>query len=700
MSQKTRRILLTLIAIFFVIISNQQTAANQSSSYIAYIPLITHTQSAWIGPSGGYIVSLAIDPTYPQVVYAATWGSGVYKSLDGGINWKSISYGLENLHINSIAIDPTATSTLYAGTYKSQVYKSTNGGTTWTWSGSGMQDQAVVYSLVVDPINPANVYAATRGISNNGNPPWSGIVYQSTDAGSTWKAVLENVGGEDIQDWVYSIAVQPDQNNNIYVATHEYGPFRSNDYAATWFPIHDGIIDDSGRAIATSPETPNGMAIYYGVWHFDTVYKTLNGGNEWLPANRGITFNKVYNLAIDPTNIERVYLATFTDGILKTTDWGENWQQSGLQEDFIYSVAIDPITPTQVYAGTAGDGLYKSSDLGASWQHADSGINNSMVTKVIVDGFDADRIFTSVYGGGVYRSNDGGASWSEMNSGLEDKFVHTIVENPSLSGGLFALTDTGGLYTNNPNSGMGWVKIAEGLPANLSSESDYPPEHPFATREIIENTPMTEVDNTSITQTNENLLCMVFATSDPLVAYLGTGGSGVYKSVNGGTTWHSTGLSGETIQSIAVDPTSPELVYAASNTTGGLKISQNGGDTWTSAYQAGIIYSLATSEAMPGVLLIGTSDGLYRYENGEFITLGLSTMEVSAIAIEPSLPDRILVGTNSGAYNTRDGGQTWQTVDWDLNHLSIRSIDLDPNNPYRVYFSTQTNGILYKNIGD
>ncbi len=78
-------------------------------------------------------------------------GVGVYKSMDGGLNWQSANHGLTNLYINSLAIDPTHPSTLYAGTYHNQVYKSQDGGNSWIWSGTGMQDQAIVYTIAIDP---------------------------------------------------------------------------------------------------------------------------------------------------------------------------------------------------------------------------------------------------------------------------------------------------------------------------------------------------------------------------------------------------------------------------------------------------------------------------------------------------------------------------------------------------------------------
>jgi len=264
---------------------------------------------------------MAGDPSNERVLYAGTWGSGVYKSGDGGASWQAVNHGLANLYINSLAIDPTQPSTIYAGTYRDQLYKSTDGGISWTWSGAGMQEQAIVYAIAIDPFVTSTVYAGTRGISNNGNPPWNGVVYKSIDAGLTWAAVLEDIGGPEAQDWVYSLAVNPNQEHDVFAATHEHGPYHSYDYGNTWHPIVDGINDYSGRSIVVSPERDS-TTLYYGVWHTDTIYKSYNGGNDWFPSNREIQFTKVNDIALAPSNSDTIYMATFTHGVLKSTDGG------------------------------------------------------------------------------------------------------------------------------------------------------------------------------------------------------------------------------------------------------------------------------------------------------------------------------------------------------------------------------------------
>src|SRR4030043_497596 len=446
---------------FIPIILNNPSERAQNNKL--YLPIISYDPPSWIGPYGGTIITAVIDPSDTQVVYAGSFGSGVFKSEDGGDSWHAVNQGLTNLYIYSLAIDPTLPSTLYAGTYHSQVYKSQDGGNSWTWSGSGIQDQAVVYSLAVDPETSSNVYASTRGISNNGFEPWNGVEYKSSEGGQSWTPSLTDVGGIGVKDWVYSLAINPNSPNQLFAATHENGPFRSDDYGSTWHTIHDGINDPSGRAIVISPQAEFSSILYHGVWHFDSVYKSVNSGDLWTGANNGIPQEMVYSMAIDPNSPDSVFLATFSHGLLRTSDGGDSWQNTGLA-DQIYTVIINPKLTNIMFAGTSGNGLFRSADYGSSWQRSDTGINNAIVTSGVPSPTDPDKITSSLYGAGVFQTANRGQSWEEENAGLGDKLVHDLVMDPAHPGRLYALTDSGGLFQNDLNTGKGGISIVGGLP--------------------------------------------------------------------------------------------------------------------------------------------------------------------------------------------------------------------------------------------
>jgi photosystem II stability/assembly factor-like uncharacterized protein len=693
MAPKINRILIPLVLLLFTLSIGSIPSAAQDTRYTSYIPLITYSPTGWIGPYGGTVVSVIFDPIYPTIMYAGSYGSGVYKSLNSGRKWISASQGLTNLFIYSLAIDPQNPSTIYAGTYRGQIFKSTNGGSTWNWSGSGIQSQAIVYCISIDPVSPNIIYASTRGVSNNGSPPWSGVMYKSTNGGSTWAPILQNLGGAGLQDWVYSILVNPHAHNQVLIAAHETGPYRSDNYGVTWNAIDNGIQDYSGRAIAVGLQAEIASTYYYGVWHQDTIYKSTNSGSSWIPVNEGIPYQHVYSIALDPSAANNVFLGTFRSGVLKSVNGGTTWQSGGLSSNDIYSVVLRPGTPNYMLASTDGDGLYRTGNYGLTWYHSNTGIENSMATSVVLSAVSTDILYASTYGAGVYISEDQGVHWSEYNVGLTDKSVLEIVKDPAHPYVLYALTGDGGLFKNAVNTGNGWTSTGQGLPLTSKTQPAFPADHPFATldmQEAFANEPLTNSDNTSA---YVDLLDMVFAPSNAQIAYIGTSGSGVYRSSDGGQTWQSAGLSSYTVYSLAVDPTNPNLVYAATDLYGSLLVTTNGGKSWGNAGLNVAFYSLIASPTDSGVVYAGTNNGVYVYHSGVFSSLGLTGQKITAVELNPTNSNDIYAGTDQKSYYSLNAGHTWTTVDNSLDGKTIYSISIDPVAPNLVYFCTTTHGI-------
>jgi photosystem II stability/assembly factor-like uncharacterized protein len=697
MAPKIKRTLIPLIILLLLLCTSPSQSAGQTSNSSILLPIIGYDPGGWIGPSGGTIVAIAIDPIRTNVIYAGSFGSGVYKSEDGGKTWISTSQGLTNLYINSLAVDPVHPSIIYAGTYKDQIYKSTDGGGSWKWSGAGMQADAIVYSIAIDPDVPKTVYAATRGISNSGSAPWNGVLYKSTNGGGSWQISRENMGGTELQDWVYSVIVNPHANNQVLIASHQSGPFRSSDYGVTWKTIHDGIGDDSGRAIVIAPQPEYPVICFYGVWHEDTLFKSTNGCTLWAPANQGIPYQHVYSIAVHPYNPDNVFLATFRSGILKSTDGGTSWQSGGLSKDDVYSVVIDPQSPSNMLAGTSGDGVYLSTNSAASWRQSSNGIQNAMTTAVVHDSNDPVTIYASVFGSGVYRYNYRHPSWVNISSGLTDKFVWDLVANPTNPRILYALTNEGGLFRIDLDAGSGWVPVGSGLPQTQNIQMQpLPPDHPFATLEMQEPaTDETDLSTESILS-YAPLMKMVFAPSDRKVAYMATDGSGVWVSKDGGGNWSPTGLNSGTILSIAVDLANSSKVYAATTLGGSIRVTTNGGQSWSYIPLEHIFYALLASPIEPGVLYAGTNDGLWRYESNSssWTQLGLAGKSVTAVTVDPAHTNRIYAGTTKGAYASTDGGLTWNFANNDMNGITIDAISIDSFNSDLVYYSSTTHGIF------
>ncbi len=653
-----------------------------------YFPMVARDEPPiWLGPEGGTLVVLAADPRNPQNIFAGSWGGGVFKSADGGLTWEAANLGLGNLFINALAVDPLDPRVLYAGTYKGSIYKSTNAALSWAVASVGIQPEAVTYTLAVDPKTPGVVYAGTRGISNDGIAPWAGVLYKSADGGASWQAKLQNIGGVSQQDWIYSIAINPTASNIVYAASHEHGPFRSEDRGETWYPVSSGITDGSGRAIAVDPK--NSATVFMGVWHNSGVFKTVNGGLSWVLEENGIADSKIYSLAIDPVLTSTLYVGTYNQGVMKSTNSGLTWLPAGSGLPSIFGLLVDPANHLRVFSGTSGAGLLLSANGGLTWAPSQSGLKASQVTATVIHPTDAKTVFTSVFGRGVMKSTNRGANWSEFNYGLTDLYVNALLIHPQNANVFYALTQSGGLFRGDRATTLGWQPIGLNLPlstARVESGED----HPFASFEAALGVGEEALDSTT---TYAPLQVMAFAPSNPKTVYLGTGGAGLYRSLDEAVTWQAAGFAGQSIEAIAVDPVNPSLVWASSSVVGGLKVTTNGGAAWSDGGLPNVItYTLKRSPG--GTLYAGTSNGIYTRSGATWTHIGLAGVTVTGVGVHPSKPQVLLAGTTDGVWMTVNSGLTWLNKPTELRYHSVGDITFDWADPAWVYFNTRGHGVL------
>lgn len=656
-----------------------------------FLPLIQRSEPAfWLGPEGGIIVTLVADPLNPQHIYAGSWGGGVFKSENGGLSWAEASAGLGNLYINALAVDPRNPSILYAGTYKDKIYKSIDGAANWIVANNGIQAEAVTYAIAVDPQVSGVVYAGTRGISNNGVAPWAGVLYKSVDGGANWQPKLQNIGGSGQQDWIYSLAIAPGAPQTLYAASHEHGPFRSDNRGESWYAVPNGISDGSGRAIGVDPKSSGSGTVYMGVWHRSGVFKTINGGGSWVLQGEGLAGAKIFNLAIDPVQPANLYLATTNMGVMKTSNGGQNWQTTGGGLPMIYGLLVDAANPQRVFAGTAGKGLLLSTTGGGNWVNSQSGLKASVATALVIHPTDAQTIFTSLWGGGVMKSANRGESWSDFNYGLGDTFVSEVLMHPKNPNLMYALTNSGGLFRGDRSSSQGWQSIGSNLPM-LSSVPALNKNHPFSLFD-----PQVELVSDAriaTATTYAPLNTMVFAPSNPKVLYLGSLGSGLYRSQDEAASWSAAGFGGQSVVCIAIDPANPNQVWAASDVAGGFKVSSDGGVNWKDAGLPGlVVYALKRSPS--GVLYAGTNDGVYRQNGTAWVSVGLKGIPVTALGFHPAKANIILAGGTDGAWVTNDSGAKWTRGPAALRYHTVQTIQFDWGEPAWVYFSTRGHGVF------
>jgi hypothetical protein len=385
--------------------------------------------------------ALVIDLANPSVIYAGTQGSGVFKSIDGGMNWTAINIGITTFTVNALAIDPTIPSIIYAGTAKG-AFKSIDGG--MSWMSTGLSDP-FVSALAIDPALPLVIYAGTIG---NG-------VFKSLDGGLTW--ISSNIGLSD--PWVSSLAIDPGTPNVLYAGTGSLAVFKSVNGALTWLrtPRWTECI------VSSLAIEPTNSLILYGGSRCEGVFKSTDGGATWRARNTGLRLLWINALAIDPTNPLILYAGTMHGGIFKSINGGETWTaiNTGLNNPAVLSIAIGSTNPLALYAGIQGHNF------------------DAFVTKI--DAAGSRRIYSTYLGGSLHEEGIGIAvdgSGSAYLTGFTMSLDYPITTNasqPSFSGNLDAfvtkLDPTGSVLVYSTYFGGSGVERGFGIAVDATGNA-------------------------------------------------------------------------------------------------------------------------------------------------------------------------------------------------------------------------------------
>ena len=162
-----------------------------------------------VGPfRGGRAVAVAGDPTRPLVFYVGSANGGVWKTANAGQTWRNITDGRTDIaSVGAVTVAPSDPNVIYVGageaqlredlTYGTGVYRSTDGGQ--TWQHLGLTETHQVARIVVDPANPDRAFVAAMGHAFGPNADRG--VFRTADGGKTWKKVLfvdDSTGATDL----------------------------------------------------------------------------------------------------------------------------------------------------------------------------------------------------------------------------------------------------------------------------------------------------------------------------------------------------------------------------------------------------------------------------------------------------------------------------------------------------------------------
>ncbi len=339
--------------------------------------------------------AITIDPSNPEVIWLGTgenvggrhvgYGDGIYRSDDGGGSWTNMGLK-ESERISRIIIHPAdsdivwvaAQGPLWSKGGERGVYKTTDGGKNWKQT-LGDKEWVGATELVIDPRNPDRLYAATwqrhRTIAAYmGGGPGTAL-YGSDDGGETWKKFSKGLPTSNLAK--IGLTISPQNPDVLYAAIEldrrKGAVYRSTDRGATWKKRSDTV---SG---ATGPHYY--QELYASPHKFDRLY--LMDVRIQVSEDGGKTFRRLSemhkhsdNHAIAFREDDPDYLLIGTDGgLYESFDLAQNWRFfENMPLTQFYKVAVDDAEPFyNIYGGTQDN----STQGGPSRTDNAQGIQNS-----------------------------------------------------------------------------------------------------------------------------------------------------------------------------------------------------------------------------------------------------------------------------------------------------------------------------------
>ena len=408
-------------------------------------PLAAADRWQLAGPEGGRIPALLLDPSDPQVLYAAADYGGVFKSPGSGVAWSPVNEGLRGAEVLSLAADPGHPGTIYAGDDHHRIFRSDDGGAHWSGHTVGFSMGLVTAALLV---TPEAVYAV---VYDSDRP----TVYKSIDRGVSW-SFLGLSGAR-------TLALDPADPHLLYAGTSGSGVLHSTDGGASWTGAVEGLPDQAAvTALATLPGL--GRTIYAAV-EGAGVYRSTDGGSHWQRTSRGLLRAEILNLAAGPapSTLYAVAKPGPSSGhvLYRSTDGGTHWQRAagqGLPPDFL-ALTADP-RGGAVYAGSGlgSTGVFRSLDGGATWSAFNHGLR-AVPVDVLADPKRPGiaYISSSSSGSPLQKTLDGGASWRPLGgfAGILD----LLAIDPQRPATLYL---SNGSLQRSRNGGRAWEALGPG----------------------------------------------------------------------------------------------------------------------------------------------------------------------------------------------------------------------------------------------
>jgi photosystem II stability/assembly factor-like uncharacterized protein len=647
-----------------------------------------------------------------DAIYVATASGGLWKSSNNGTSWSPVFDGVDAMtSIGAVAVAPSSPLTVWVGTGEANtrqssswgdgVYKSTDGGK--TWANMGLKDTRSIGRVVIDPTDENIVYVAAQG--HLWGPNAERGVFKTADGGRSWKKVLfvdENTGATDL-------VIDPVNPQVLYAATYQRqrtawgfngggpgsGIYKTIDGGATWTKLATGLpAADKGRiALALYATDPKVVYATIEARAADAgIYRTLDAGATWEKTSSLNTRPNYFSqIRIDPRDRERVYTLGSNRGFYFSNDGGKTFTERFSDvhgED--HALWVDPESGNHLLIGGDG-GVSISWDRGQSWDFRRN-MPIGQFYEVDVDQSVPFRICGGLQDNGVWCT----ASAVRNRNGIADRDAFNIGGGDGFHA-LFDPANSSMVLQSSQNGNVAWVNLEtlekQGVRPG-AGERPVPP-------------PAAGGGRGAGYRWNWDTPIVV-SHHDPKVWYMGA--QMLFKSTDRGSSWqkisgdltlnadrdtmkmmgkvvgpdalsrHDGQTSYGSLTSIGESPVNASVIYTGSE-DGQVQLTRDGGKTWTNITSRiqGLPPQTYVSTVLPSKYKAGrvyaTFDGHYNDDYKPYVfvsedfgatwrslSTGLPETSINRIREHPTNSHFLVLAHERGVHFSNDGGATWQSL--------------------------------------
>ena len=495
-------------------------------------------------------------PSIPGLVFAGTT-EGFWRSERGGDSDSWMVTTSRQLEINSIAVHPSRPQTIYIGTNNYGVMVSNDGGKSFLPTNGGYSGR-FANVIVADREMPDRVYAATINTTTGG-----GFLFVSTDNGETWRPSMRSMPNRLI---TYAILQDSRDANTIYLGTN-LGVYRSIDRGASWAPVWTAAkptptkragkkLTPAARSIAVTQasDTVRRAQQALNAAGYNVGVPDGRAGTQTLNALRGFQSNKQIPVT---GKLDEATLAAL--GIAGSTDGSDSSAASVVLSDAVNALVetVDMESHQRVFLAATNLGLYRSTDPTKGWQKLPYGGDFDLRSSCIsTDPQNPETIWVGTAGSGALVSRDGGKSWQSVSGVPTEAPVNTMARDPQRPNYIYVGTKQA--FYMSHDGGANWSRRGGNLPFG-----DF-------TSILINPRNGDEIFVGNAYQTGEI-------------------GGGVYRTLNGGTTWARIDpkehrLPSQRIWALAFDSRDQNTLFVGSHSAG-VYVVPRGSDSVSAASQ-------------------------------------------------------------------------------------------------------------------